>query len=110
MAKALNLPKGLPTARYRPSPKVEIPDGVSELPLIDKDTPPDKQVQEHWVAHVRVFRLNDPEELAEYTKVWQMICDGHAVQSERRTEFKPDTGEFVALLRWAELRYKVPSQ
>ncbi len=107
---ALKLPKGLPTARYKPPPVVEIPPGVDELPLIDKETPDKKKIQEIWNARVRVFKLSDPEDLIEYEKVWQAICDGLAVMCEHRTEFSATTGEFVALLRWADLKYKVPAQ
>lgn len=108
MARVLHLPKGLPTARYKPPPPVEIPEGVDELPLIDGKTPDNQKVQEVWEAHVRVFKLSDEQDLAEYQRVWQMIADGHAIQCEHRTEFVPERGEFVALLRWAYLRYKVP--
>lgn len=109
MAKALNLPKGIPTSRYKPRPKIEIPSGMSELPLVDKNHPNDQKIQEVWIARVKVFNLSDEEELGEYTSIWQSICDGAAIMSEHRTEFMPDSGRFVALLRWAELQYKVPS-
>ena len=110
MAQALSLPRGLPTARFRPAPKVEIPQGTGELPLIDKETPVDKQIQEVWTAKIKVFNLCDPTQLAEYEKIWQRICDGSCIQCEHKTEFKADSGEFVALLRWAEISYKVPTQ
>lgn len=109
MASALNLPKGLPTARYRPSPKVEVPGGVSELPLMDEKTPANKKVQEHWKARIRSFDLTDPADVDECQRVWQHICDGLFVLCQEKTEFSAD-GRYVQLLRWAELEYKVPTQ
>jgi len=113
MAQSLKLPKGIPTSRYQPPPLVEVPAGVDELPLVDKQTPSEKQIQEHWVARVRVFDLSDSGEggdLEKYERIWQQIADGHAVLCEHRTEFQESSGKFVALLRWADRKYKVPSE
>lgn len=110
MAAALSLPKGLPTNRYRPKPPVALPAGLDELPLMDAKTPPEKRIQEHWIARVNVFDLSDREQLAQYEHIWQKICDGLYVLCEQRTEFTPESARFVTLLRWAELEYKVPSQ
>lgn len=113
MARELRLPKGMPTARYKPPPSVEVPAGLEEIPLFDDKTPAEKQIQEHWIAHVRVFDLSDTKEggdLEDYTRIWQMICDGLAQKCEHRTEFVESKGTFVALLRWAEFRYKVPEE
>lgn len=109
MAQALNMPRGLPTARYRPSPRVHLPGGLTELPLIDEKTPASKKVQEHWTARVRSFDLSKPEDVAACQLVWQNICDGLYVLCQERTEFAAD-GRYVQLLRWAELEYKVPTQ
>lgn len=106
--KYLAIPKGMPVARHRPSPTVAIPAGIDELPLIDGKTPGDRQIQNHWIAQVQVFDLGDPDQLKDYTAVWQQVSDGKAQMCEHRTEF--NDGKFVALLRWADFDYKLPTQ
>lgn len=108
LARTLNLPRGLPTSRYKPPAPVEVPPGVTELPLIDEKTPDRNKVQEVWEAKVRVFNLSLEQDLEDYQQVWQQIADGHAVQCEHQTQFDEARGTFVALLRWAHLHYKVP--
>lgn len=108
MAQMLRIPKGVPIARAQPRPLVQIPEGVQELPLIDKDMPPERHVQEVWRAHVRTFNLSEDAQREEYERVWQRITDGHAVSCESRVEFHD--GKFLALLRWADFEYKLPQQ
>ena len=108
----LKLRNGVPTARYRPAPQVELPEGLDELPLIDEKSPDGAKVQEYWVAHVDVFTdLSDAEQQRRYTEVWQKITDGQGIPSNTGMieRFDERTGKFVALLRWSELRYKLPS-
>ncbi len=106
MRRALDLPKGMPVTRHQPKPRVEIPEGVRELPLFDKDTPPDQQIQQVWHARVKVFDLTDDTQRDEYERVWQLVCDGQAQVSENNTQFHE--GKFLAFLRWSEFEYKVP--
>lgn len=106
MRRVLDLPHGMPITRFRPKPRVELPEGTRELPLFDKDTPPDQQIQQVWVARARVFDLTDDTQRGDYEKVWQLVCDGQARVSENSTEFHD--GRFLAFLRWAEFDYKVP--
>lgn len=108
MAQQLRLPSGMPVHRFRPSPSVEIPPTVTELPLVDEKTPPDKQVQQVWHARARVFDLGDPGDLDDYNKVWQQVTDGTALRGVERIEFNQASGTFLALLRWVEFTYKVP--
>jgi hypothetical protein len=107
---ALRLPKGIPTSRYRPPAPVEIPKGLQELPLIDKDTPDSGKVQEHWIARVGVFDLCDDTQREAYERIWQSVCDGQAIMSEHRTEYDSAKCRFLALLRWADIKYKVPDE
>lgn len=106
VARVLNIPEGMPIARHRPPPKVEIPEGVTELPLMDGKSPDKQKLQEIWTAQVEVFDLSDDEQLKAYKRVWQKVTDGHARVCEHRTEFS-GTG-FLALLRWADLSYNIP--
>lgn len=100
------VPTGLPTARFRERPVVSVPAGT-ELPLIDKTAPPDKRIQEVWNARVKVFNLGDDTQRQEYAAVWQNVCSGKAMVSEHRTDFHE--GSYTALLRWADLEYKLPT-
>ncbi len=106
MKRALSLPRGLPTVRHRPKPQVEIPAGVKEIPLIDKNTPEEEQIQEHWIAHAKVFDLTDDTQLAEYEGVWQLACDNLGRVVDNQVEFHD--GKYLAYLRWAEFSYKLP--
>lgn len=106
-ARMLHVPRGVPVARFQPPAKVELPAGTSEIPLIPKDGPPERKLQEVWTAKARVFDLSDAAQLAEYEKVWQRITDGHATFSESRIDFH--AGKYVALLRWADFSYKLPN-
>jgi hypothetical protein len=104
--RTLDVPRGVPVARYKPPAKVEIGPGA-EIPLIPKDGPDERKLQEVWVAHARVFRLNNAEDLRAYEEVWQKVTDGLAVMSESRVDFTD--GQYVALLRWADFVYKLPN-
>jgi hypothetical protein len=104
---SLKVPPGLPISRFRERPTVAVPPG-SELPLIDKATTPEKRIQEIWNAKVRVFDLSKEEQLKEYEAVWQDVCLGKCMVSEHKTEFH--NGTYIALLRWAALEYRLPTQ
>lgn len=103
---SLHVPKGVPIARFRPPAQVTVPKG-QEVPLIAKDGPADRKLQEVWVAQARVFDLSNAEQLSQYRDVWQKITDGHATLSEHRVDFY--NGAYTALLRWADFTYKLPN-
>jgi hypothetical protein len=100
------LPKGIPVARHTPPKHVVVPEG--ELPLIDPKDPPNKQIQEVWTARIKVFDLSNDVQREEYEKVWQAVCDGNARISESQVNFVASDAKYVALLRWADLTYKIP--
>ena len=104
----LKVPRGLPIARYKETPVVQLPEAQTELPLIDKKTPPEKRIQEVWVAQVGVFDLANDEQRKKYEEVWQRVCNSRAIVSETKTEFH--NGSYIALLRWSDLEYKLPTQ
>lgn len=106
-SRMLHVPRGVPVARFHPPAKVPLPAGVSEIPLIPKDGPADRKLQEVWTAKVKVFDLSDDTQREEYAAVWQKITDGHATMSESRVDFL--NGKYVALLRWADFSYKLPN-
>jgi hypothetical protein len=106
VASFIKLPPGVPTARVKPPPLVEIPNGT-EIPLIDKNHPSDKKVQELFKARVRIFNLSKAKDLDDYEKVWQLITDQHALCCEHRVDIT--AGKYTALLRWIEKVYKVPT-
>lgn len=105
-ARMLHVPRGVPVARFHPPAHVELPAGA-EVPLIPADAPPEKKLQQVWVAKARVFNLSDDTQRREYEEVWQRVTDGHATISESRVDFH--NGSYVALLRWADFVYKLPS-
>jgi hypothetical protein len=105
--RTLHIPSGVPVARFRPPPSVTVPAG-QEVPLISKDAPPEKRVQEVWVVHVKAFNLSDAADADAYEKVLQKIVDNQAIEmSNSRVDFHD--GRYTALLRWAEFVYKLPS-
>lgn len=104
-ARMVHVPKGVPVARFTPSPLVAVPPS-GELPLISKDAPDNKKLQEVWNSNVRIFDLSDDNARAAYEKIWQAITDGHAMIGEHRVDFHE--GKYTALLRWAALTYKLP--
>jgi hypothetical protein len=101
-ARALNMPKGIPTVRYQPPPQVDVPGG--QLPLIDQDHP----LQQVLNAKVGVFDLSDDNQAEAYRLAWQKITDGHGAVSENKVEFH--AGKYIAYLRWAEFTYALPPQ
>lgn len=103
----LKLPRGIPIARHRPDPLVELPaDG--RVPFIDKKDDEKKVIQQHWIAKIRVFDMSDPNDAEECERVWQGVCDGRYQMCENKTEFVESRGTFVQLLRYAELHHKLP--
>lgn len=103
------LPPGMRAERYQAPRRVELPDGLSQMPLIAPTDPGYKQVQEIWTAKVRVFDLSKEEDIAEYEKVWQAVCDGMAKISESKIDFVEKKGTYTALLRWSYIGYKLPT-
>lgn len=110
ISRSIRMPKGIPVVRHRPAPSVELPPGVSELPLIDKTDKKERYIQEHWVAKIRVLDMSDPNDIEECEKIWQGVCDGLYKMAEHRTEFVKERGTFVQLLRYAELHHKLPEE
>ena len=102
----------IPRVRHRPPAEIDLPEGVQDVPLVAKDGPDSKKLQELWKARIKVFTL--PREADAYEAVWQKITDGHAFLSRDPTSqahivsWRPDTGEYVALLRYVEVEYKLP--
>lgn len=103
------LPPSMNPARFTPPKQVELPEGVSQIPLIAPTDPGYKQVQEIWTARVRVFDLSKEEDIKEYEQVWQNVCDGLAKISDNQVHFVEKKGTYIALLRWAALSYKLPA-
>jgi len=103
--KILNVPRGVPTARYYPPQTVEVPQN-SEVPLFGKDDKPENQLQQVLNANVRVFNLSIEQDLKDYTAVWQLITFGKGAVSESVVNFH--NGTYVALLRWSEFSLKIP--
>jgi len=99
-ARAVNMPKGVPTVRFQPTPSVDVPTG--QLPLIDKDHP----IQQVLVARVGIFDLADQGQSDDYAHAWQKITDGQGAVSENKVEFH--NGKYIAYLRWAEFTYTLP--
>jgi hypothetical protein len=105
-ARMLHVPRGVPIARFQPPAEVPIAPG-QEVPLIAKDAPAERKLQEIWTAKTRTFDLSNDEQREAYDAVWQRITDGHATMSESRVDFHE--GKYVALLRWADFSYKLPT-
>lgn len=108
MQQQLRVPPGMMTNRYRPPLPVQVPPGLQEVPLIAPDDPAHKQVQQVWIAKTKVFDLSNPDQLAEYEKIWQLLCDGHGQVCEQRLDFVPATGRYMAFLRWAHYQAHLP--
>lgn len=104
--RVVSIPAGMPTPRWREPRTAEIPNG--ELPLIPRGAPKDKLPKAIWTAHAKVFDLDDPQQAADYEKVWQNITMGKATLSkEDGPHFNPQTGKWTTFLRWADITYKV---
>lgn len=101
------IPPGVPVARFQPMPRISIPDGTN-VPLFSSQAPVEQRIQEHWKAHVRIFRLQDVKDLQDYEAVWQRVTDGQALVSESRVDFYD--GAYVAFLRWVEFIYTLPPE
>jgi hypothetical protein len=109
MKRIIGLPKGVPTARYIPPAQVNVPEGTSELPLIDQNHPSHRKVQEIWIAKLKLFDLSKDDEVVACEAVWQAVTDGKAKLAESQVVFDPKRGTFVHLLRWIALEYRLPS-
>jgi hypothetical protein len=104
-SRMVHVPKGVPIARFVPPPQLEVPAGA-ELPILSNDSSPEKKLQELWGAKVGIFNLSDPEQLAAYERVWQLITDKQGAACEHRIDFYE--GKYSALLRWIIFEYKLP--
>jgi len=103
-----SVPHGIPKTQYKAVPQVELPDGMSELPLLSKDDPASKQLQERLIAKVRVFDLSNSVDIEDCRSVWQLVCDGQAQISSENTHFDEKNAKYLTLLRWSEFAYKLP--
>ena len=96
--------RDVPVARARPPLQVRTQPGAP-IPFLDKSDP-QKQVQEHWVAHVKCYDLSDPDHIASLERVWQRITDGDAKYCEHRI-FEQNTKVFQ-YIRWVDLDREAP--
>lgn len=103
------LPPGMPKTNYRAPLQALVPSGIGELPLIDDKTPEHKRIQERLRPRVRVFDLSNKEDVEDLEKVWQSVCDGVAKISEEQTNFDPERGRYLTMLRWSDIEYNVPA-
>ncbi len=105
--RSVKIPVGMDTPRFQQPRFVEIPDG--EIPLIHPGSTPDKQVQERWIAHVRIFDLSDQKDLADYMAVWQQHCDKIAlVCLEKGPEWDKERNRFVSYMKWKTSEFLAP--
>ena len=91
--------------RYKAPQDVAVMGGVT--PLIDPKDPADRQVQLRRIAHCKIFNLLDPIDLAEYERVWQMICDTKYECAQHEVRASPDGTIWKAYLRWTEKFHQV---
>lgn len=104
----VTVPKAMRTVRHVPPQTIEIPGG--EVPLIHPKDPDERQIQEHFLAEVRVFDLSDDTQMEEYREVWQSVSDGTAIVSDHQVNFSETKGTFLAYMRWSDVRAALPGQ
>lgn len=108
MKRKLKIPETATISPYRPPKELELPEGV-DVPFIGgKGDAPERQLQEDWEVKVGVFRLPGDEE--EYQKVWQECVHGRYKLCKVREEFDANSGCYVAFLRYAIIRYRLPEE
>ncbi len=125
-----HIPSAMQTVRYQAPREVQVPAGMA--PLVDPALGASGQVQERLVAQAKVFRFGGPKPAGiipvaagsqesgkpatelpptdeeAYQAVWTRISDGLAKLSREEVNFDADRGEYVVLLRWAEVVYLPP--
>ena len=100
------VPRAMRKVRHVPPQTVEVPGG--EVPLIHPKDPDDRQIQEHFLAEVRVFDLANPTDMEEYREVWQCVSDGTAVVSDHQVNFSEAKGTYLAYMRWSDVVAALP--
>lgn len=104
----VRVPEGVPKARYKATPEIDLPPGMTNVPLIGKDDPDSKKLQEQLIARIRVFDLANSDDLLECTQVWQKVADGLAMISTENVVFDEKNARYLMMLRWSEIAYKLP--
>jgi hypothetical protein len=102
------VPKAMRKVRHVPPQTLEVPGG--EVPLIHPKDPDERQIQEHFLAEVRVFDLGNSTQMDEYRNIWQAVSDGQAVVSEHQVNFSEAKGTYLAYMRWSDIRPALPGQ
>jgi hypothetical protein len=102
----VSVPPGAPTVPYQGRREMELPNG--ELPLLDKNDPASKKLQERMIAKVKVFDLSVDAQVEECEKIWQKVCDSTAIVSSENIVFDDKNARYLMLLRWSEFEYKLP--
>lgn len=104
-ARVVEFSGDVPTVPYQAKRKLVV---NGETPLLDKNDPDSRKIRERLLAHVRVFDLTKPEDIADAQAVWQMVCDELALVSVEHVTFDEKNGKYLMLLRWAERDYTLP--
>ena len=104
----LSMPRSMEAVRFRAPREAEVRGGTA--PLIGRDDKPEQKVQMRLNAHCRIFDLLNPDELAEYEKVWQAIADDKAILAQHQLITSPDGLKIRAYLRWGDKSYTVQGQ
>lgn len=78
--------------------------------FLKKDDPQWRQPQLRYEVHVRVFTLDDKDQLEAYTEVCQQVANGRAMVSYEKLEYDKDRRTWQVLLRWMDVFFQGPDQ
>ena len=74
-----------------------------QVPSIKKDDPEHMQPRTIADAHVRMFNMAKPADIAEYEKVWDKAAKGLILISKEDMHWSDKEQTYIVFLRWGEL-------
>jgi hypothetical protein len=73
----------------------------------EKDPDANQPVLNHK-AKTKIFHLDKPEDLDEYTAIWNKVCKGEAMIGAEDRQYDSLTKNWIVFVRWAEMFYTNP--
>jgi len=81
-----------------------------DIPTIKEDDPSHIRPQVKHEVKVRIFKLDDKEDLVEYEKVLNMCAEALGRVMQQDVQYNEETGEWRVMLTWAIYFYQSPDE
>lgn len=75
----------------------------ASAPTLPKNPSPREELSQVAMANVKVFRMDDPKQVEEYRKLWDLVTSGTAIVGFEDRQYVPEEKTWFILIRYATL-------